>query len=104
MARHRTVVVGTTGAYQGRCACRARGSVTETHAEAMSWCDTHLKAVERARTMHGSASLADQRDYYRRMIEDPEVSDEDRALWTQLAEELDHRLGTDHPIDTPPMF
>lgn len=63
----------------------------------------HMKDVEIARASLGTStpSLASQRDHYRKMQDDPHTSQRDRALWKQLADEIDKRLGegTPHPAD-----
>lgn len=107
MAQHRVWVAGSTGAWQARCACRQQGPVEEHHWDATRWGDKHLEAVERVRATRGfgpGASMALTAAYYRSMADNPEVDEHDRALWDQLAGELEARLGVHHPIEESPLF
>lgn len=51
-----------------------------------------------------SQSLKAARDWYRRCAAMPGVSVQDRDLWTQLADELDHRLGQDGEEEDAPLW
>lgn len=67
----------------------------------------HMRDVEIARASLGgrTPALVDQRDHYRRMEQDPHVSEMDRRMWKALADELDQRLGVTHtPDEQTPLF
>jgi hypothetical protein len=68
-----------------------------------------LRAQARAGLAHravGPAGLAQQRDYYRKMEQDPLTPRKDRPLWKQLADELTTRLGdgVDHSDEQSGLF
>lgn len=67
----------------------------------------HEANVNRARLQLGTRtpSLKAQRDYFRKMAENPNVEPHDRRLWGILADELDARVEdpTDND-DHPPLF
>jgi len=42
-------------------------------------------------------------DWFKEQAENPDNSDDDRALWQQLADELEHRLGT-QPVEEPTLW
>lgn len=106
MAGHKTTIV-PAGEFQwmGRCSCRMTGKIG-THPEALMWVANHEQVVARvnlhARTRH--PSLKDQYDYFRERSLDTAVPEHDRALWTQLADELYRRLHDDEGVEQPPLF
>lgn len=63
----------------------------------------HERFVERVRThaSFGGGTLKGDRDHAKKMMEQAHISDSDRALWKQLYEELDRRLGSTNS-DPPP--
>lgn len=97
---HKTTVVpvslpGQPGTqWVGRCSCRHVGKISPSHHDALVWGIAHLAEIERLR-MHASRrpSLKDQRDYFRERSGDEALTDQERTLWTQLADELDARIG-----------
>ena len=87
-----------------RCRC---GFVTKKHRTRDDVEDEvrkHEEQIELLRLNLGTCtpSLASQRDYYRKMADDPNVSPADRRLWGTLADELDKRLGNPNADDDQP--
>lgn len=101
MSSHQTKIIGDTGAWQAKCSCKMRSPVVDHRWKADDWSDAHLRAVERTRTyLRGTPSLTDQRDWYRDQAS--RATDETiREQWRNLAEGLDHRLGTGPAHDDP---
>jgi hypothetical protein len=94
MSSHRTTVVGDEGAWQAKCTCKRRSPVYDHEWKADDWNRLHLRAVERA-NLHprGGPTLKDQRDWYQTQA-DRATDKATREQWLQLAEGLDHRIGT----------
>lgn len=100
MSNHRVTIEEDHRSYRAICSCRGSSSFFDHRWEADDWRLTHLTLVERVRTHlnHGrEPSLKAQRDYFRNQANDPLTPSSDRALWKQLADELDGRLN-----DAPP--
>lgn len=106
MGKHKTTIVpAANGQWQAQCSCRKVSKVVKDYLGALDWEDKHHHEIERVHQHQArTPSLKDQRDYYRERAEDYSQSDQDRALWTQLAEELDHRLGERINVDRPQLF
>jgi hypothetical protein len=60
----------------------------------------HERDIERIRLQLGTRtpSLESQRDYFRKMSDDPNVAPADRRQWGILADELDRRI--EDPVQT----
>lgn len=100
MSNHRVTIEEDTGQYRAICSCRGSSSFFAHRWEADDWRLSHLTLVERVRTHlnHGrEPSLKAQRDYFRQQADNPLNPRDDKALWKQLADELDQRLN-----DAPP--
>lgn len=79
-----------------RCRCGFTTKKCRTRQEAEDDVNKHWQEVERVRLHLGTRnpSLQSQRDYYRQMAEDENVTPHDRRLWAILADELDRRVGS----------
>lgn len=100
-----TIVPVKDNQWLGRCSCRATGKITADHWEATKWTMKHLAEIERVRIhASGTPSMKDQRDYYRERAGDEGLDEHERALWSQLADELDHRLGDVGPRPEQPQL
>lgn len=78
--------------YHAECSC-SRTSGLGTRQDAEDWIREHHEEIQRVRThLMGSPSLSNQYNYYRRQEQDLATSESDRALWKQLADELQPRL------------
>ena len=86
-----------------RCRCGQRSEKCKSRQEAEDWTLKHQADVEILKAHLGTSSptLRAQRDYYRKMAD--EGAPEDRALWRQLADELDRRLNDSAPQDDDPL-
>ena len=83
-----------------RCGWRSVHSVNKP--EVVEDIDDHHREVARLRSKISGRepSLATTRDYYREQAADTRrYTPEQRRLWQQLADELDHRLGHATPAD-----
>src|SRR5262245_27249179 len=100
MSNHRTTIVGSDDAWQGKCTCRLRSPAYPHRWQAEDWNLAHLDTVNRVRAnlMNRQPGLADQRDWYRK--QEAASSGRARAQWRALADALDHRLGK-MPHDDP---
>ena len=90
--------------YWARCRC----GFTTKHYRMMDDVEDevakHEAAIEKVRLALGTRtpSLKTQRDYYREMADNENVSPHDRRLWGKLADELDKRLGQPITDDDQP--
>lgn len=102
MSNHKTRIVGSYEAWQGKCSCKAKSSVSKYRWEAEDWISTHLTQVQQARVhlMSRNPSLKDQRNWYQKQADRTDLSPEEREQWQQMATALDHRIGKP-PEDTP---
>jgi len=92
-------VLGLNEKFRGSCSCGAAGLWDPDRQKAEDFLFEHAQQVERARSALRSRTppLATQAAYYRKQADEPGTSEEDRALWLQLADELDTRLGKNTP-------
>lgn len=82
------------------CSCRGWASpVVATQQLAEDEALRHLRNVEKARAAMSTStpSLKSQHAWYQKQAEDTEQSPEYRAMWRQLAAELENRLGGTGP-------
>lgn len=96
VSSHRVIIEEDSGQYRAICNCRGSSLFFVHRWEADDWRLQHLTLVERVRThlSHGrEPSLKAQRDYFRTQASDTTIPKDDRLLWKQLADELDHRLN-----------
>lgn len=87
--------------YKAICLCRAASDTMRHRWEAEDWGRAHLVVVERvkAHLSRGAVSLLRARDYYRQMEADNSKPWAERELWKALADELEHRLNDQDPVD-----
>ena len=109
MGYHETEIkmLGINEKYRGTCACGAAGLWDPDRQKAEDFLFAHMQQVERARSHLQSRTppLASQATYYRRQADEPGCTDADRAIWLQLADELDTRLGLNAPpFEDIPLF
>jgi len=92
-------VLGLNEKYRGECTCGAAGLWDADRQKSEEFLYAHAQQVERARAHLQSRTppLASQADYYRKQADEPGCSETDRAIWEQLADELDTRLGLNSP-------
>lgn len=94
---HTTSITGADLAWQAKCTCRWRSKVGP-RSMADDAKDQHDQYVQRsiAALHHGKqmtyAGLRSEYQWYLQQAQDPSNSDDERALWQQLAEELARRL------------
>lgn len=100
--------VGDTSGYLVRCKCGKTSGIKPTEGQAHDWFYmTHIREVEKLQAALGTKTprLETQYRHYVQMAEDPSVTDYDRRLWQQLAEELATRLGLNAPAwEQPELF
>jgi hypothetical protein len=96
MSNHKTKYKRYGEEYRAECTCK-QNSKLGTRQDAEDWIIRHHTEVQRARAhlMGRNPSLANQYGYYRKREADPNISEEDRRLWKQLADELEPRLPSD---------
>lgn len=106
MSSHKTEVFEEGGRFYGKCSCRMHTGGKLTKQAAEDELIAHLRQVERVRLHLESRNpqLKTQYAHYRKMEADPDVSEYDRRLWKQLADELERRLGVDADDDPLPLF
>jgi len=98
-SNHKMWIAGAGTASQCRCSC-GQNSRIGPRTDAVEWEWQHTQEVDRARAgIARTPSLTNQRDWFRAMSEDYSNTPADRELWKALADELDARIGTDHPDD-----
>lgn len=103
-ANHHTTVILIGDSFRGGCACRQRGPVVDTRWAADDWCREHTAAIERIHLrLDSQPTLGRAVKMYQEQADNEDLSDETRALFQQLATELDHRLNPD-PGEQPPLF
>lgn len=96
--------VTTDDQHYARCSCGVSTGYQENLQQVEDAEMRHSEEVERIRTHLGtqSPSLQSQRNYYAEKAEDHRETEENRRLWKQLADELDHRLGSTPEEETLP--
>src|SRR5437868_11108886 len=89
MSNHKIKYKRYAEEYRAECSCR-QNSKLGTRQDIEDWVMKHREQVQRARVhLRGNnPSLTNQYNYYRRQEQDPRTSESDRALWKQLADEL----------------
>ncbi len=100
MSNHKTKYKRYGEDYRAECSCKQNSKLCSRQ-DAEDWIRKHHEQVQRARVhLRGSnPSLTNQYNYYRRQEQDPRNSESDRALWKQLADELQPRLPSDTTDD-----
>ena len=99
MSNHKSKYKRYGDEYRAECSCK-QNSKLGSRQEAEDWIYKHHEQVQRARVhLMGTPSLTNQYNYYRRQEQDPRTSESDRALWKQLADELQPRLPSDQATD-----
>ena len=100
MSNHKSKYKRYGDEYRAECSCR-QNSKLGSRQEAEDWITKHHAEVQRARVhlMGNSPSITSQYAYFRRQEQNPEQSESDRALWKQLADELQPRLPSDFTDD-----
>lgn len=106
MSHEVTYAPGEGGTFLARCTCKQSTMRFVPRQQAEEWELHHLQQAERAKAGLGNKnpSLSSQRDHYRMMELDPDVSEYDRGLWRQLREELDRRLNDQKPVEQDTLF
>lgn len=106
MKHHRITYFTTTSAVYASCSCRGWSSAHYPTRQAVEdEAFRHIRNVEKARAAQRSSSpsMSRMRDYYRRQVDDPNTPPHDRAIWAQMADELDQRLGAAHIGEDVPL-
>jgi hypothetical protein len=87
----RLVLIGDQ--WQARCSCKQRSPVGD-RGDAETWDYMHHQEIERIRAQLGgrTPSLKSQREWFLQQADNEDNPSEDRALWRQLADELEHFL------------
>lgn len=98
MSNHRVTIIGSTDRCQARCSCKQKSPIGD-RGIAEGWWYAHRVEVERIRAHLGTRnpSLKSQRDWFVKQAEDTENDPDDRALWRQLAEEIDRFVARKAP-------
>lgn len=101
MHTHEITVISEGRYNKAICQCKLESPVYQHKWEAEDWGNHHLLLTQRviANLTRGNVSLAKQRAYFREMEANPEVSEEHRAKWKALADELDRRINDQGPAD-----
>ena len=87
----RFVLIGDQ--WQARCSCDKRSALGD-RGDAEAWDFGHRQEIERIRAQLGTRtpSLKSQRDWFLQQANNEENPHEDRALWRQMADELERFL------------
>ena len=93
MSNHSVRLVLIGDHWQARCSCKKR-SLLGDRGDAEAWEYAHHQEIERIRAQLGSRtpSLKSQREWFLQQADNEDNSSEDRALWKQMADELEHFL------------
>jgi len=94
VTNHRVHYAGLEPNLQARCSCKKKSAVG-TRADVDTWYFDHLREIERIRTHLGTRnpSLKTQCAWFFAQADDENNTPEDRALWRQLADELDRFIA-----------
>jgi len=91
---HSTSIVRVGDSFRGSCACRTKGPVVANRWEADDWNRGHLADIERVRLhLNTQPSLPRAAQLYREAAAREDVTPENAALFIQMAEEIEHRVG-----------
>lgn len=106
MSTHKGTIVRLEGIEVGpdlqmRCRCGRYSPRMGTRQDVEDWHREHVEEMERLRLSMAKSgpSLLDQHAHYTAMASDPTVTESDRLLWQQLADELERRLPTKETPD-----
>ena len=105
MSTHKIHYAGLDPHLQARCSCTKKSEVG-SRADVDAWYYAHLAEVERIRAHLGSRnpSLKTQYAWFVKQADDPDNDPGDRALWRQLAEELERFLASKEPLQQDALF
>jgi hypothetical protein len=105
MTNHRVHYAGLDPHLQARCSCTKKSAIG-SRAEVDTWYFAHVAEVERIRTHLGSRnpSLKTQYAWFVKQADDENNPAEDRALWRQLADELERFLASKEPLQQDALF
>jgi hypothetical protein len=94
VSNHRVHYAGLDPNLQARCSCKKRSEIG-SRSTVEDWFISHLQEIERIRAHLGSRtpSLRSQWAWFQAQAEDETNDPEDRALWGQLADELDRFIS-----------
>lgn len=99
MSNHKVHYAGLDPNLQARCSCKKRSTIG-TRSQVEDWFIAHLQEIERIRSYLGSRtpSLRTQWAWFIKQSEDTDNDPDDRALWRQLADEIDRFLASREPV------
>lgn len=105
MSNHKIHYAGLDPNLQARCSCKKRSPIGP-RSEVEDWFLGHLREVERIRAHLRSSnpSLKTQYAWFVKQADDPDNPAEDRALWRQLADELERFLASKEPLQQDALF
>lgn len=97
---HQTSIRAHDGQWRAVCSCD-QGSLYSDHKwEADDWAREHIASIDRVRLLGASSpSLRDQYRWFRSREKDPRTPQQERNMWKQLADELEHRMGPSESHD-----
>lgn len=102
---HRVTIKGALGGPRQACCRCGEHSPIGSAQEVEDWCLAHAVKVQKVRAhLRAAPSLASVHAWYERQAADPDNPETERTLWRQLADELQHRLGTPTPEDQPALW
>jgi len=105
MSNHHVHYAGLDPHLQARCSCAKRSAIG-TRSEVDDWFREHVHEVQRIRAHLGSRnpSLKTQYAWFVKQAEDTDNDPDDRALWRQLAEEMERFLASKEPLQQDALF
>lgn len=105
MSNHRRTIIGSIQQCQARCSCGKKSPITD-RGTVEGWWYAHQQEIERTRAYLGTRTptLKSQRDWFIKQAENPDNDPDDRALWRQLAEEIDRFVSKKAPMGQEALF
>jgi len=98
-------IIGSLDNCQARCSCLKKSPIGD-RGVAEGWWYAHQVDVERIRAHLGTRtpSLKQQHDWFLKQAENTDNEPDDRALWKQLAEEIDRHFSRKPVGEQIPLF
>lgn len=105
MTNHKVRYAGLEPNLQARCSCTKRSAIG-SRADVDTWYYAHLQEVERVRAYLGTRSptLKSQHAWFCLQAEDTDNDPDDRALWRQLADEIQAFLSSREQVPQDTLF
>jgi hypothetical protein len=89
VSNHKITYVGLDDRMQARCTCKGKSPIGY-RGDCLEWAFSHQRQVDQVRAqLARTPSLKAQQDWFTIQADNPDNPATDRALWHQLADELE---------------